>query len=303
MGCSGGDLCLKKIGETITACFPGALVGHLTADHFAALLPSADLEAKLKCVCPEVNSYINDDGIQLKAAIYRPTEEDTLDDLRHGFDLIKIDMGFFRHFDIRSRQIITSVVTMARMLGIQTLAEGVETEEQVRFLQEIGCDMMQGYYYSEQSILESLQHRNLPWEAIEWKKFYDSADACVTNSDTPRAVMEYDRKDDQIRYLYLNRQEREQLRSIGRLHGENSEFILNVRNNPLHARLLKFYEQMMQTGEQAVLHVSDNSFFVRLEGKQITRQEDRCIFLMSIVNITEDRRSAQQICFRHHAAV
>lgn len=130
-------------------------------------------------------------------------------------------MGFFRHFDIRSRQIITSVVTMARMLGIQTLAEGVETEEQVRFLQEIGCDMMQGYYYSEplseQSILESLQHRNLPWEAIEWKKFYDSADDCVTNSDTPRAVMEYDRKDDQIRYLYLNRQEREQLRSIGRL--------------------------------------------------------------------------------------
>lgn len=59
----------------------------------------------------------------------------------------------------------------------------------------------------------------------------------------------------------------------------------------------------METGEQAVLYGSDNSFFVRLEGKQITRQEDRCIFLMSIVNITEDRRSAQQICFRYHAAV
>ena len=43
----------------------------------------------------------------------------------YHFDVIKIDMGFFSHFDDRSRQIITSVVTMARMLGVQTLAEGV----------------------------------------------------------------------------------------------------------------------------------------------------------------------------------
>ncbi len=35
--------------------------------------------------------------------------------------------------------------------------------------------------------------------------------------------------------------------------------------------------------------MSDNSFFVRLEGKQVARQEDRCIFLMSIVNVTEER--------------
>jgi EAL domain-containing protein (putative c-di-GMP-specific phosphodiesterase class I) len=36
----------------------------------------------------------------------------------YHFDVIKIDMGFFSHFDARSRQIITSVVTMARMLGL-----------------------------------------------------------------------------------------------------------------------------------------------------------------------------------------
>ena len=85
-----GDLCLKKIADTITGCFPGALVGHLTADHFVALLPSADLEAKLELVCNEVNRYINDDGIRLKAGIYMPGEADTLEDLRHGFDSAKI---------------------------------------------------------------------------------------------------------------------------------------------------------------------------------------------------------------------
>jgi len=62
----------------------------------------------------------------------------------YHFDVIKIDMGFFSHFDDRSRQIITSVVTMARMLGVQTLAEGVETEEQVSFLRKIGCGRIQG---------------------------------------------------------------------------------------------------------------------------------------------------------------
>lgn len=88
-GMQRGDLCLKKIGETITACFPGALVGHLTTDHFAALLPSADLGAKLECVCRDVNSYINDDGIQLNAGIYRPTEEDTLG-MICGMDLMRL---------------------------------------------------------------------------------------------------------------------------------------------------------------------------------------------------------------------
>lgn len=85
-----GDLCLRKIADTITGCFPGALVGHLTADHFVALLPSDDLETKLEHVCNEVNHFINDDGIQLKAGVYKPSEKDTLDDLRHAFDAAKI---------------------------------------------------------------------------------------------------------------------------------------------------------------------------------------------------------------------
>ncbi|MGN0364235.1 MAG: EAL domain-containing protein, partial [Bilifractor sp.] len=211
----------------------------------------------------------------------------------YTLDLIKLDMGFLKSFTNTSREIMKSSVHMAKNLGIRTLAEGVETEEHVRFLKEIGCDMMQGYYYSkplsEQDMAEYMRHMNLPREAIEWKKFYDCADVCVTDSDVPRAVMEYDSTNDHIRYLYLNRHEQEQLRSIGRIHRENSEFILNARNNPLHSRLLEFYEKMIQSGEQAVLYVSDNSFFVRMEGKLVVRQEDRCIFLMSIINVTEER--------------
>ena len=72
----------------------------------------------------------------------------------YHFDEIKIDMGFFSHFDDRSRQIITSVVMMAKRLGVLTLAEGVETAEQVSFLRKIGCGRIQGYYYGRPMFLE-----------------------------------------------------------------------------------------------------------------------------------------------------
>ena len=211
----------------------------------------------------------------------------------YTLDLIKLDMGFLKSFTHTSMEIMKSAVNMAKNLGIRTLAEGVETEEQAHFLKEIGCDMMQGYYFSKplhmQEVPEFLRHMNMPSEVIEWKDFYDRADACAVDSDVPRAVMEYDIINDHIHYLYINRHQKEQLRSIGRVHRENSEFVLNVRDTSLHAKLLKFYRHMIRVDGRASLYVSDNSFFVRLDGKMIVKQDNRCVFLLSIVNITEER--------------
>ncbi len=65
------------------------------------------------------------------------------------FDEIKIDMGFMRNFSPRSKAIIKPIVNMAKALGIHTLAEGVETQEQLDFLKGIGCEMIQGYYFGK----------------------------------------------------------------------------------------------------------------------------------------------------------
>lgn len=89
-GMSQGDQCLEKIAETITGCFPGSLAGHLTADHFVALLPEKNLREKLEYVCNEVNRFIGDDGIRIKAGVYPASEKDSIDDLRHSFDMAKI---------------------------------------------------------------------------------------------------------------------------------------------------------------------------------------------------------------------
>ncbi len=68
-----------------------------------------------------------------------------------SFDVLKIDMEFLRGLEgsRRTRDIIASVVDMAKKLGIQTLAEGVETEEQYLFLKSIGCEMLQGYLFGK----------------------------------------------------------------------------------------------------------------------------------------------------------
>ena len=65
------------------------------------------------------------------------------------FDLIKFDMGFMRRLDEgdEGKIILTEMMKMATSLGVDTVCEGVETESQVRFLQEIGCSKLQGYYF------------------------------------------------------------------------------------------------------------------------------------------------------------
>ena len=57
----------------------------------------------------------------------------------------------------------------------------------------------------------------------------------------------------------------------------------------MHAKMLEFYRKAMETGEQITSYVSDNSCFLRTMGRIIARKEERCIILISMVNITRDR--------------
>lgn len=67
------------------------------------------------------------------------------------FDIkkLKIDQSFVRelHNNVEDQAIVTAIIQMACSLGIKTIAEGVETAEQLEFLRQHGCDEAQGYFY------------------------------------------------------------------------------------------------------------------------------------------------------------
>jgi EAL domain-containing protein (putative c-di-GMP-specific phosphodiesterase class I) len=64
--------------------------------------------------------------------------------------MIKIDRSFVKDLpgDRDAGVLVETMITMAQKLGIQCLAEGIETEAQLKFLREIGCPLGQGYLYS-----------------------------------------------------------------------------------------------------------------------------------------------------------
>jgi EAL domain-containing protein (putative c-di-GMP-specific phosphodiesterase class I) len=63
---------------------------------------------------------------------------------RCSIDEISLDKVFFENFTKSSRLLLTSILLMAKTLGIHTAAEGVQTEEQAEFLRRIGCEKIQG---------------------------------------------------------------------------------------------------------------------------------------------------------------
>lgn len=488
-----GDQCIRRIAETITEHFPGALVGHLMADHFVALLPSDDLERKLEQVCNEVNLYIDNDAIQLKAGIYRPTGHDSMEDLRHAFDMakiacdsiktdgnrtvavyqstmgesigqktfilrhfgealekhyirvffqpivrtptgrlcglealarwedpklgmispavfvpvleeaqlinrldrfvfervvrllrdrmdnglppipvsinlsgydfevanpfdtietlmermqvprslicieitervmlrnrigmtaaihqfqdagyqvwmddfgneysslnslhnyhfdvIKIDMGFFSHFDDRSRQIIKAVVIMSKMLGVQTLAEGVETAEQVAFLERIGCGRIQGYYYGRpmilEDVLESLYRKGISAESTEEEELLDAAEQVNVATETPTAIFHFDGK--QIRLLVENDAYCRELRSTGTQDTEEANANLNASGYPFRGRFIQLLTKAFQSRAEETLIYEDNGQYLKVTVRWLAGRQESWVGTAHIYNIS-----------------
>lgn len=67
-----------------------------------------------------------------------------------NIDKIKIDKTFIEDIDVNvdSRNIVCNTIALAKSMNIKSLAEGVETEEQLNFLKSNGCSIVQGYYFS-----------------------------------------------------------------------------------------------------------------------------------------------------------
>ncbi len=63
------------------------------------------------------------------------------------FDILKIDMSFIKNFVTSKKDyaLVKTIITLSKELGLQTIAEGVETKKQLDMLKNLGCDIVQGY--------------------------------------------------------------------------------------------------------------------------------------------------------------
>ena len=75
-------------------------------------------------------------------------------------DILKIDKSFLdvdMNMDIKDEIVIRDVISMGKHLNLQIIVEGVETQEQSDFLESVGCDIVQGYYYGRPMPVEEFE--------------------------------------------------------------------------------------------------------------------------------------------------
>lgn len=85
-------------------------------------------------------------------------------------DSLKIDSLFFNESENKRREeiIIKGIITLAKELNMKTVAEGIEKQEQVDFLREAGCDLIQGYIFYRPMPIEDFEKlENINWIAYD----------------------------------------------------------------------------------------------------------------------------------------
>ena len=230
------------------------------------------------------------------------------------FDLIKFDMGFMRRLDEgeSGKIILTEMMKMATSLGVDTVCEGVETEDQVRFLQEIGCAKLQGYYFMKpappEQVIEkySTEIRN-GIEDSRQSGYYDTMgrvnlydlsflanqdDSVIKNTfDTvPMGIMEVNSEGDKIRYVRTNQSFRDFMKRAFKLELSDPDTEYSIVKDGHGSDIMKAIEQCRSNENRAFIdeELEDgsilHSFLRRIVRNPISGRES---FAMAVLSITQ----------------
>ena len=202
----------------------------------------------------------------------------------YKFDELKIDMAFLSNFNDASRTIISSTVRMAKNLGLKTLAEGVETKEQMDFLKGIGCEKVQGYYYGKplplKETMKHMESKGLPVEDHETRLVYSKIGRLDYLVDSPKGILSY--KDGLFKFLFANKQFEEQIASLGFANIEDVEKAINDPEDPAYYTLHEA-EKAAYKGPREMTYAARGSY-VFLSGYLIADIGGNHIYDMSLRN-------------------
>ena len=191
------------------------------------------------------------------------------------FDLVKFDITFIHQIedkDTSGKIVLAELVKMLMALHMDTVAEGVETEEQVEFLKEIGCTKLQGRYYANAIPLEEIYERNRKgiqigfenpaevdyYEAMGRVNLYDFAmtkndDASLKNYFDTMPMVIYEVGEESLRVVRANKSYRDFVgRAFRRVAGK-TEFVFDEYKEGAWGNALKAVRHCAKDGKRAIL--------------------------------------------------
>ncbi len=224
------------------------------------------------------------------------------------FDVLKIDMNFLRSFETNPKAaiVIRTIVNTAKELGMHTLAEGVETEEQFAFLREIGCEKVQGYLFSPPMPFDKAaaychgETAQVKVEPLRLGSYYTEIGAINVLSSAPLerrgspeigdalSLALLEECDGEFRYLYQSKMFKMFLQSI-ELDEDSAHTPHYERRKRQNERMImRMMEEADRTGREVYTDFITRNSFNSVRLRLVTRDVDdtRAVFLMATVNIS-----------------
>lgn len=246
----------------------------------------------------------------------------------YSFDVLKIDMRFLSDIGIRSKKILSSVINMAKAIGIHTLAEGVETKEQITFLRTIGCEMLQGYYYSKpmssEMYIEYLTTSDIIVEARSESDYWDtigkvnflspdpfneiSSDdfpiddtSVLRESPTALALVEIDGK--KVKFQYSNRAYIDEIKKLG--YKNTDEMESAIANMPIvyFKNINEQIELSLKTGKLVKKDHYANDIYFTYSTKCIAKTGNKYMLAASIKTFDPSRNANREQMFEKYSHI
>ncbi len=205
----------------------------------------------------------------------------------HSFDVIKLDMMFLRHFNRKAELILSSIVKMAKSLGIGTVCEGVETSEYSQFLKEIGCERMQGWYFGRpqpSDILKELKRDDKhSYETSEEQEYWDKVAGVDLLSGRPEMIVEY--SDHRWIPIAVNKHMN---KAFTEIHPEEKLEVLSMSmspSHPLYQIIDDLFAQTSRTRDSRKIDYIDNGFLVLMKASFIASLNNKTALKITLRNI------------------
>ena len=233
----------------------------------------------------------------------------------YSFDVIKFDILFLRNLSIKGRELLASLISMAKTLGIHTLAEGVETKEQKEFLKALGCEAQQGFYYSrpipkenlialinsQPDILETREDK-IYWDQIgrlnflspnplkdfsKLKETGEKTDPALGGYDNSVALMECSQTE--FNYVYATAGYREQVRELGFDTLDGLEQAFSNQRSYQFLMIRKLILDAIQQGTVQTVEYVNKDVYYRLSVQALSRKKGWVMLAVHLVTFDSEQ--------------